>query len=79
MAEFDKDLARRQLEANGAMERPCAACGKTNWRVAESMSGLFAATDDVVDLTDTMAARVVPVVCMDCGFVRLHDWQVLSD
>lgn len=75
---FDHDHFRGQLEANGAMANPCPACGKTDWVVSPSLSALFAADLDAVDLTDTQAMRVAAVGCKSCGYVRLHDPTLLS-
>jgi hypothetical protein len=79
-AEFSPDQAKWHLEAKGAMEGPCPVCGKIEWRIAAALSGVSAVTsEDKLDLSDGMAARVLPVICTHCGFVRLHDWRTLSD
>jgi hypothetical protein len=44
------------------------------------MVGLLAInTEGDVDFTDTQAVRTAAFVCMGCGLLRLHDWQILSD
>jgi predicted RNA-binding Zn-ribbon protein involved in translation (DUF1610 family) len=77
-SDYSPDEARRHLDANGAMEGPCPVCGKVEWRISDALSGIpLVNADDVLDISES--ARVVPVVCINCGFVRFHDWNTLSD
>jgi hypothetical protein len=71
---IDPDDFRRQLEAKGVVAG-CPACGETGFTVPESALGT-----NVVGLPAMLGSQVVPgralpvvpLVCNNCGFVRLH-------
>ena len=73
---------KNMLDSRGA-DKPCLACGSTNWNAPGKRLALITASDDgvVVNLNTATgyveAKQVVTVTCADCGFVRLHDINVL--
>jgi hypothetical protein len=81
MLAFSPVEARRRLEGLGALDAPCVACGRVDWRVADQPSVVYAPEegDEVIDLLDDgLGARVVAVLCGCCGNTRFHDWWVLA-
>jgi hypothetical protein len=70
---------KNMLDSRGA-DKPCLACGSTNWNAPAKRLALITASDDgVIELhaATVEAKQVVSVTCADCGFVRLHDIGVL--
>jgi hypothetical protein len=76
--EYTRDNAESVLKQRGAMDT-CLACGKTDLRVGERLAGIVSEGDEgELQHGDPDAARLVPVVCVGCGFVQYHDWYVLT-
>jgi hypothetical protein len=81
MIAFSPVEARRRLEALDALEAPCVACGRVDWRIANHPTVVFAPEEgeEVIELIDDgLGARVFVVVCGSCGNARFHDWWVLA-
>ena len=78
--DFDPDEARSLLSKKGAMEVPCVACGEGRWEISPVLTGLLAVqagNEGFPSLSDP--ARVVSLVCWNCGFVRFHDLALLQE
>lgn len=77
------DDRAEQLRRKGA-NLGCPACGKSEWHGGDAIVHLLV-VKDVGDLPnlggqlDSGGSQVVPVVCGNCGFVRLHDPRYLDD
>jgi hypothetical protein len=62
------------LASRGA-RRPCPACGHEQWDGWNQRLTLPRTLDDM----QSTPLEVIPLVCKNCGFVRLHSAHVLSD
>jgi hypothetical protein len=75
---MDSDAIRGQLEAKG-VEAACPVCKRSvGWNLATPDGGTaFLMVHHPVD--GTMSLHVLPFVCGNCGFVRLHSSSDLMD
>jgi hypothetical protein len=58
----------KALSLKGAKE-PCCACGQANW-IGGDIEAVVLGTEDT-------AMKVLPPLCGNCGFVRLHSTDIL--
>lgn len=77
-SDFNRDDAADFLQRKGAEKPPCLACGENRWIIAEGIA-VIPAPDEGGFVRLGGPAHVVPVVCQNCGFTRLHDWAFLKD
>jgi hypothetical protein len=66
------------LVSRGA-EAPCPACGADNWTALKQRDLDLAIPGEYPDGRKVVGLPVVPVVCLKCGFVRLHSRDVLTN
>lgn len=59
----------------------CDACGATDWTVAQGgrHALLRIETNDSIDVRAVQALAVLPLVCNNCGLVRLFDANLIQD
>jgi hypothetical protein len=73
----DFDQIRAQLNAKGA-GRACPACGVNDWIFGAENALLQAVADDFTVQAIGRGYGLVPVICGNCGYVRLHNLDVLT-
>ena len=62
------------LASRGARKQ-CPLCGQEQWTGWDQRLAL----PRTLEGADSMAIEVIPLICRNCGFVRLHAAHVLSD
>ena len=62
------------LASRGA-SKACPVCGREDWDGWDQRAAL----PRTLDGQDYTAVEVVPLLCRNCGFMRLHSAHVLSD
>jgi hypothetical protein len=62
------------LNRKGAKE-PCAACGEAEWLGGDAEMGLSRVKNGALIPNEIM--KVLPMICKNCGFVRLHSTDIL--
>jgi hypothetical protein len=66
------------LVSRGA-DAPCPACGADNWTALQQRDLDLAIPGEYPDGRKVVGLRVMPIVCLQCGFVRLHARDVLTN
>jgi transcription elongation factor Elf1 len=69
---MDEDKLRRTLEAKGA-KPDCPSCGSGDWT---TVPGALVVVN--VNFLGDKAVNVAPIVCSNCGLMRLHLLEALE-